>query len=165
MTAWLKAVHIIAIAFWCGSLFVIPGLFAQRGERPHGPDLYRLQTLTRAVYTYVASPSAFIAVATGTGLIFVQNVFTPWFALKLAFVGALVILHVRHGFVILHLYEKDRRYAVWRNVVALTAVTGIATAILTIVLTKPNLDLTRLPAFLREPGALQSLSDAMIPMP
>ncbi|MDX6805879.1 CopD family protein [Terrihabitans rhizophilus] len=165
MSVWLKAAHICALVIWCGGLLVLPSLFALRGNHPAGPDLWRLQRFVRFSYTYVVSPAAFAAIGTGTALIFVQEVFTPWFALKLLVVGLLALLHVRHGFVIVRVFEDDNGYSLTRNVVATCLTMAVVSAILLIVLAKPALDLNALPAVMHQPGALQSLFETMIPIP
>ncbi|MGQ4274687.1 CopD family protein [Terrihabitans sp. B22-R8] len=165
MSVWLKAAHICALLIWCGGLLVLPSLFALRGKHPAGPDLWRLQRFVRFSYTYVISPAAFIAVGTGTALIFVQSVFTPWFALKLFVVGLLALLHVRHGFVILRVFDDDNGYSLARNVVATGLTTAVVSAILFLVLAKPVLDINALPEAMHTPGALQSLFETMIPIP
>ncbi|GGE50734.1 membrane protein [Agaricicola taiwanensis] len=160
---WLKLAHIAALVVWCGGLLLLPSLFAERGRLPKGPDLWRLQRYARHAYTQLICPAAFVAVATGIGLVFYQEVFTTWFALKLAFVGLLVGFHMRHGFLILNVFDEDRRYARWRSRFATAITTVIIAAILWIVLAKPPIAY-QVPDWLR-PGGLQSLSETMMPMP
>jgi protoporphyrinogen IX oxidase len=165
VSIWLKAAHISALVIWCGGLLILPSMFALRGRHPSGPDLWRLQRFTRATYTFIMSPAAFVAVGTGTALIFTQQVFTPWFALKLLVVGLLALLHVRHGFVILHVFDDDAGYSMVRNVLATVLTVGVISAILVLVLAKPALDLAVFPEVMHEPGGLQSLFETMMPMP
>jgi uncharacterized membrane protein len=160
---WLKTVHIAALIFWCSGLLVLPSLFAERGALPSGHDLWRLQRFARFAYIRIISPAAFVTVGSGIGLVFLQEVFTPWFALKLLFVGLLVLLHMRHGHVILHIFDEDRSYARWRNLVASLATLGVIATILWVVLAKPPLSYAT-PDWLR-PGSLRSLSDMSVPMP
>src|SRR5690606_32333311 len=89
----LKFVHIIAIAGWSAGLICLPFLYVQR-RRLRGDALHRLHNFTRFFYVALVSPAAFVAVGSGTALIFVQATFEPWFAVKLAFVGIMVIIHV-----------------------------------------------------------------------
>jgi uncharacterized membrane protein len=161
----LKALHILSLVIWCGGLLAIPTLFRQRGRLAEGRSLNELHRTIRGVFVGVTSPAAAIAVGSGTGLVFVGEVFTPWMFLKLAAVAMLVTLHVRAGFVLLHLFKPPGRYARWRQVAATTATGGVLVAILLLVLAKPRLGTDFLPRWMTEPGGLQSLSSTIVPMP
>jgi protoporphyrinogen IX oxidase len=165
MIVWTKAVHIAALAIWCAGLLALPSLLAQRGRLGDRESVYRLHRLTRALFINVTSPAAFVAVLAGTVLIFLREAFTPWMMLKLAAVGALVVLHVRVGYLILHLFDPGGRYARWRQALTTGATIAVISAILWLVLAKPRFDLGRLPEWLRKPGGLQSLLETMSPMP
>ena len=56
----------------------------------------------------MTSPAAFVAIGSGTGLIFVQATFQEWFSLKMVLVGAMVMLHVVAGLVLVHLFAARR---------------------------------------------------------
>jgi len=161
----VKALHILGLIIWCAGLLVIPTLYRLRSRVGEGAPLHDLHRFTRAMYVGVTSPAAFVAVGTGTGLIFLGNVFTIWMFLKLGAVGALVLLHIRAGFVILHLFEHGGRYGSWRQMGITAATLGVVATILVLVLAKPHVDATVVPYWLREPGSLQSLSEIIIPTP
>jgi uncharacterized membrane protein len=163
--AGLKALHILALATWCGTLLVMPTLFRLRGQATSAEQARDLHTFTRAVFAGIGSPAAVLAVGTGTALIFVGEVFAPWMLTKLAVVGALVALHVRTGFVLLHLFRAWRGYAPWRQAAATTATAAVLAAILLLVLAKPRFDPAGLPAWLTTPGALQSSVSTIVPIP
>jgi putative membrane protein len=165
MTAWLKAVHIVALMVWCAGLLVLPSLYLQRNRLTDRESLDNLHRLTRALFINVTSPAAFVTVTAGAALIFVRDVFTVWMMLKLAAVGALVMLHVRMGYLILHLFDPAGRYPRWRQVSATTATLGAILAILVLVLAKPQIGVASLPQWMREPGGLQSLLETMRPIP
>jgi protoporphyrinogen IX oxidase len=96
VTTFLKFVHLATIAIWSGGLIVLPFLFWQRRGLA-GPDLDRLHRMTRFVYVALTSPAAFIAIGSGTALIFLQATFREWFTLKMLLVGVMVMLHVLAG--------------------------------------------------------------------
>jgi uncharacterized membrane protein len=153
---WLKALHMAAIAVWSAGLMVLPGLYVRRAAARQGRELHRLQGLVRFTYVAIVSPAAFVAVATGTGLVFAEQTFAPWFSLKLGLVGMLVVSHILTGLVIIRLFEEGGVYPVERFVWTTTATVGLVVGILVVVLAKPPLpDL--LPAALGEPGALSRL--------
>jgi protoporphyrinogen IX oxidase len=165
ITVYLKAVHIAALIVWCGGLLVIPALFAKRGKADTDPELWHLQGFTRFLYVGITSPAAFIAVASGTGLIFAREVFTAWFAMKLLAVGALVIVHVRIGFVVLKVFDEGKTYSLLRCMTATGIAATVMSTILWLVLMKPAIEIGPLPEWATTPGGLQSLSETMIPIP
>jgi putative membrane protein len=133
----LKFAHIIAIAVWSAGLICLPFLYVQR-RRLSGNALHRLHNFTRFFYVALVSPAAFVAVGSGTALIFVQATFEPWFAVKLAFVGVMVIIHVTSGAVILRLFEPGQVYPHWRLVAVSLVTSFVVGAILVVVLGKPQ---------------------------
>jgi len=165
MIAWLKAIHIVALMVWCAGLLTLPGLYVRRGRVASHAELHELQRFTRALFIGIVSPAAFVTVIAGTSLIFLNNVFNVWMMAKLALVGALVALHMREGYLVLHIFEPRRRYPRWKQIGTLAATIGVILSILYLVLAKPHLDLAGFPDWLRKPGGLQSLLETMSPMP
>ena len=100
MTVLLKFVHLAAIAVWSAGLIALPFMFWQRRMIGAGMELDRLHRMTRFVYVGMASPAAFIAIGSGTVLIFLQATFQEWFSVKMVLVGALAMLHVAAGLVL-----------------------------------------------------------------
>ncbi|HEX5998750.1 MAG TPA: CopD family protein [Hyphomicrobiaceae bacterium] len=164
MTAWLKAIHISSLAIWCAGLVVLPSLFAQRRSAKTLQALYRLQRFTRSLFIKVTSPAAFVAIGTGTALIFARNIFTAWMLLKLSVVGVLVIIHVWSGHIIVHLFGPNGRYSRLRQVTVTFLTLCVVAAILALVLAKPVLELSPVTDWLR-PGGLQSLLESIRPTP
>ena len=161
---WLKLVHIAAISVWCAGMLGLPLLFLRRNSVRDEPDLNRLHRLVRRLYVVVMSPAAFLAVASGTGLIFLRATYAPWFGVKLGLVGLLVAMHVLAGLVIIRLFDPDKTYAGWRMSAATAANLAIVLLILVVVLAKPDIpDL--LPAAMSRPGALGDLLADFIPFP
>lgn len=161
---WLKLLHFAAIAIWSAGLICLPALYVQRAHVPDTPSMHRLQALVRFFYVVIISPAAFVAVASGTALIFVREPFEAWFSLKLALVGALVMIHIFTGLVILRLFEEGRTYPVWRFSAATTLTVTVVGAILVVVLAKPDLpNLT--PEILNQPGGLKRLASSLNPFP
>ena len=119
-----------------------------------GPDLDRLHRLARFVYVDMTSPAAFVAIASGTALIFAQATFEEWFSLKMVFVGALVMLHVAAGLVLMHLLAPGGHFGQFSYAALTSAYVVVVTAILWIVLAKPHIDSTGFAARLFEPGGL-----------
>lgn len=154
LTTFIKAVHIATIAIWAGGLIVLPFLFWQRRLVEPGPELDRLHRLTRFVYVAMTSPAAFVAIGTGTALIFLQATFSEWFTLKMVLVGMMVMLHVVAGLAAMKVFAPTGRFRA-SSFVALTAsYLVLIVAILWVVLAKPAIDSAEIAPRLFEPGAL-----------
>jgi protoporphyrinogen IX oxidase len=170
MTTSLKFVHLAAIALWSGGLVVLPFLFWQRRTLEAGLDLDRLHRVARFVYVEMTSPAAFVAIGSGTALIFLQTTFVEWFSLKMLLVGAMVMLHVVAGLILAHLFSPKGHFGRFSYVALTCAYLVLISAIIWIVLAKPHIDSTQFAANLFEPGALarvlhQSLGEIRMPMP
>ena len=170
MTTFLKFVHLAAIAIWSGGLLALPFLFWQRRGLAAGPDLDRLHRITRLVYVELTSPAAFIAIASGTALIFLQATFAEWFTTKMVLVGLMAMLHVVAGLVIHQLFSPSGRFGRFSFVALTTTYAVLITAIVWVVLAKPHIDSNQFAAHLFEPGGLSRavryfVGDTRMPMP
>jgi protoporphyrinogen IX oxidase len=165
LTTFLKFVHLASIAIWAGGLIVLPFLFWQR-RGLQGPDLDRLHRMTRFVYVAMTSPAAFIAIGSGTALIFLRATFQEWFSLKMLLVGTMVMLHVVAGLVLLHLFAPQGRFGRVSYVALMGAYIVLITAIIWVVLAKPRIDSNKFATELFTPGALRQLfGEIRMPMP
>ena len=159
MTTFLKFVHLAAIAIWSGGLIVLPFLFWQRRTVRTGSDIDRLHRLCRFVYVAMTSPAAFIAIGSGTALIFLQATYEEWFSLKMVFVGAMVMLHVVAGLILERVFDPDGRCSLFSYSALTSAYLVVITAILWIVLAKPDIDANAFASHLFDPGALRRYFD------
>jgi uncharacterized membrane protein len=162
--AFLKFVHITTIAIWAAGLISLPGLYVQRAHVKDKDSLYRLQMIVRYAYVTIISPAAFVAVASGTVLIFGQQTFAGWFSVKLLFVGMLAIIHVMTGLIIIRLFKEGETYPVWRFILATILTTAVVGVIVFVVLAKPFISL-ELPGELMRPGGLRQLAERFSPWP
>lgn len=165
MTELLKLAHFAALSLWCGGLLALPGLYGLRPKVESKAALYRLHRLCRFAYVTVISPSAFITIGTGIALLFAREVFVPWMGLKLVAVGLLVGLHVRAGLLVNTVFQHGGDYAPWRRLVTTGALLAAILPTLWLVLAKPAIDLAALPQWMRQPGALHSLTETIVPIP
>ena len=170
MTTFLKFVHLAAIAIWSGGLLALPFLFWQRRLLEAGPYLDRLHRITRLVYVELTSPAAFIAIASGTALIFLQATFAEWFSLKMVLVGLMAMLHVVAGLVMHQLFSPSGRFGRLSFVALASTYAVLITAIVWVVLAKPHIDSNQFAKQLFAPGGLSkvvrhSLGDTRIPIP
>jgi len=155
VTTFLKFVHIAAIAIWSGGLLALPYLFWLRRALPVGPELDRLHRTSRMVYVGLTSPAAFIAIGTGTALIFLQATFGEWFSLKMLVVSLMAMLHVVAGLVLARVYDPGGRFGLVSCVALTVAYLVVITVILWMVLAKPPIDATQFGQKFFAPGALR----------
>ncbi|PZP42125.1 MAG: hypothetical protein DI601_19295 [Azospirillum brasilense] len=163
MILWLKILHIATLSVWCAGLLGLPLLYARRPLVAEGGPLFELQAFTRFLFVTLVSPAAFLAIGSGTALIFLRDTFTLWFAAKLLAVGVLALLHLLNGYVVLHLFGNP--HLLWRGANAgLTGLTLLTIlAILWLVLDKPAAGLDAVPDVLRRPGGLRDLLGWLAP--
>jgi protoporphyrinogen IX oxidase len=166
----LKFVHLAAIAIWSGGLLALPFLFWQRRALQAGPDLDQLHRVARLVYVELTSPAAFIAIASGTVLIFLQATFEEWFTIKMVLVGLMAMLHVVAGLVMHQLFSPNGRFNRLSFVTLSCTYSVVIVAIIWVVLAKPQIDSNQFATHLFEPGGLarlfhQSFGDTRIPIP
>ena len=166
MTVLLKFTHLAAIAIWSAGLLALPVLFWQRRALDLGDEMDRLHRMTRFVYVEIASPAAFVAIASGTALIFLQATFLEWFSAKMVLVAAMAMLHVVAGLVLARLFLPDGRFGPVSYVALSGAYIVLITAITWIVLAKPHIDSNQFATDLFRPGALgQFFGDIRMPTP
>jgi protoporphyrinogen IX oxidase len=156
----VKLLHLSTIAIWVGGLVALPFLLMQRrGLR--GEPLHRLHRLVRALYVAILSPAAFVAIASGTALVFLRDTFAEWFSLKLVVVGVLAVLHVQAGLLILRVFDADGAFSKAGAVVLTMATLAAVSGVLVIVLWKPQIDALAIAPDLFRPGGL---SDMLAPV-
>ncbi len=155
MTTLLKFIHLAAIAVWSGGLIALPFLFWQRRTLQAGSELNRLHRIARLVYVDLTSPAAYIAIASGTALIFLQATFEEWFSTKMVLVGLMAMLHVVAGLILVKLFLPNGRLSRTSCVALSIAYSVLITAVVWIVLAKPHIDANQFAAHLFEPGGLQ----------
>jgi len=170
VTTLLKFVHLAAIALWSGGLIALPFLFWQRRTLEAGSDLDRLHRVARLVYVELTSPAAFIAIGSGTVLIFLQATFEEWFSLKMLLVGIMAMLHVVAGLILMQLFSPDGRFGRFSYLTLTSSYIVLIIAIIWVVLAKPHIDSNQFAAHLFEPGGLgrwlhQSFGEIRIPTP
>jgi putative membrane protein len=166
MTTLLKFVHLGAFSLWSAGLIVLPFLFRQRLGLAPGPELDRLHRFVRRIHVGVTSPAAFVAIGSGTALIFLQTTFLEWFSMKMALVSAMVMLQVAASLVLAQLFEPGGRFGRGASVLLTLASATLVVAIIWVALAKPHLDSNQIATGLFSPGGLgHFLGDTRTPMP
>ena len=161
MIAILKFVHIATVAVWMAGLVGLPGLYVQRARLSDAADLLRLQRMVRYAYLKMMSPAAFVAIASGTGLIFASAAFEPWLSAKLVLVALLALIHVLTGLVIIRLFDEGEVYPGWRSVAVTVVTLVVVLGVFFLALAKPEFGASY--PVLSEPGGLSRLFDEINP--
>lgn len=144
MTDWLialiplfKAAHIAALILWCGGLLILPVMLARHDPSVLQGDYTHIRRASHAVYTLCVTPAAVIAVIAGTWLVFLREVFVPWFYAKLVFVALLVVVHAWVGHILTRIAEEPGTHTPPRASLPVMAMLVPILAILFLVLAKP----------------------------
>lgn len=151
----LKALHVAMLALWCAGLFALPRMLARHDPAIGQEDYDRIRRATHYGYAFVVTPSAVLAIASGTLLIFLREVFDLWLFAKLAFVAGLVAFHAWIGHTIVSVAETEGTHAPPEPLVPTLLLTVPVIAILTLVLAKPELGEVPMPGWLAEPRGVQ----------
>lgn len=136
----LLTLHIMALVFWVACLYYLPALLAGRHGGEHSfeepPEPY--DSLSRLVFTRIATPAAIVAIIAGTLVFIVDLNASPWLLLKLTLVALLVVAHTALGLLVLRA-EADNGKPIrpWCRLF-LVVLTVLLVAILWVVLAKPS---------------------------
>ncbi|EIM26776.1 CopD family protein [Microvirga lotononidis] len=148
---YLKALHIAALLLWCAGLFALPLMLARHDPAIGQADYSRIRLASHYGYTLVVTPAALIAIAAGTLLIFVREVFAVWMFAKLVFVALLIGFHAWVGHTIVTVAETEGEHQTPGPLVPLLLLLVPVLAILVLVLAKPKLEEVPLPDWLMTP--------------
>lgn len=162
MTSWLagivphlKVLHIATLVVWCSGLFALPLMLARHDSIQAQVDYARIRNATHYGYTFVVTPAAVIAIASGTALIFLRGVYVPWMFAKLVFVALLVGFHVWVGYILVAVAETTGRHRAPAPGLQLALLLVPIVTILSLVLAKPELGEIPLPDWLESPRGRQ----------
>jgi len=158
-----KFIHLTAISLWAAGLIGLPFLILRYRRLAADDDGDRQHRLVRFVSVGITSPAAFISVASGVVLIFLQATFDPWFAVKLALVGAMVGFHLWMGFAVLGLSHPPSPFGPVSAAILAGGATLVVAAILWVVLAKPAIEADLFPDGFFEPGALSEWASDFLP--
>ncbi|MCB5177541.1 MULTISPECIES: CopD family protein [Microvirga] len=152
---YLKALHIAMLSLWCAGLFALPLMLARHDPAIGQADYARIRRATHFGYTFVITPAAVIAIASGTLLIFLREVFVLWMFAKLVFVALLVSFHAWVSYIIVAVAETEGSHTPPEPLVPTLLLMVPILAILTLVLAKPDLSRIPIPDWLEEPRGVQ----------
>jgi len=90
----MLSVHIIFLILWSASLLYFPQLLVKQATEEGEVGRKRAAHMQRALFVYVMTPSALIAVFAGTWLILERGFAGGWLPVKLALVLAMVFYQI-----------------------------------------------------------------------
>jgi uncharacterized membrane protein len=151
----LKALHVAMLALWTAGLFALPRMLSRHDPAIGQTDYARIRRATHYGYAFVITPAAVLAIASGTALIFLREVFTLWLFAKLVFVAGLVAFHAWVGHTIVAVAETEGAHEPPEPLVPTLLLTVPVVAILALVLAKPELGEIPMPGWLSEPRGIQ----------
>ncbi|KKB10159.1 hypothetical protein VE26_00430 [Devosia chinhatensis] len=161
MVTWLKFIHVAGIALWSAGLIALPFLYMQR-RGLEDDALHKLHGFTRFFYVSLMSPAAFVAIGSGTALIFLMATYETWFSAKLFAVSVMTGIHIFSGLMILRLFEPGRDYPAWRFMLVMPLTLLTVSSILILVLGKPEMAWPEPLADFFAPGRLGELAEPFI---
>lgn len=152
---YLKSIHIAALALWGAGLFALPLMLTRHDPANGQGDYSRIRQASHYSYTLVVTPTAVLAIVSGTALIFLRDVFVTWMFAKLVFVGLMVVFHAWVGHILVTVAEEEGRHSPPSPGFPLLILLGIVICVLALVLAKPDLGVITIPDWLMEPRARQ----------
>lgn len=132
-------IHIAALITWCASLLYLPALIAGIHTEQIQIDepQNKYGSVARFVFTYIATPSALIAIISGTVVFLFNRTIEVWLIAKLTLVAGLVIAHAFAGLLLLHTQDRSTK-PIRRWCLILSAASCVLiVAIIWVVLAKP----------------------------
>lgn len=146
-----KALHLGFLALWIAGLVALPRMLARLDAGVVSAEYVLTRRATHYSYVWGVTPAAVLAIASGTALIFLREVFTPWIFAKLVLVAGLVAVHAWIGHTIIAVAETEGEHDPPGALVPTMVTCGLVIAILVLVLAKPELEELSLPSWLMSP--------------
>ena len=90
---WTKTFHIIFVVTWFAGIFYLPRLFVYHAQSDDSISNERFKIMERKLYFGISTPSAVLALGTGSMLWLKYGFGGNWLAYKLLLVAILVAYH------------------------------------------------------------------------
>ena len=145
---WLLSLHIAALLCWCAGILCVPVLWHEShrfdtGEATEGAVREShhdsgITVMPRRVFTWVATPAALLAIASGTALFLVMGTVQGWLLVKLVLVVMLVSAHIGAGLLMLRAERADQLPPRWWSAGLSLLMLVLMALIFSLVLAKPG---------------------------
>jgi protoporphyrinogen IX oxidase len=156
----LKALHLVFLCIWVAGLYALPRMLARHDRAIAQEEFTQIRRATHFGYVWVISPAAILAIASGSALVFLREVFTGWAFAKFVLVALLVGVHAWIGHTIIAVAETEGQHEPPEPLIPTLVISGLVVSILCLVLAKPELDELAFPAWLMQPLGRQLPFDA-----
>lgn len=136
---WFLVLHIATMLVWCAALLFLTVLISrQPTDLPLNDPAVPALSMSRFLYTHIATPAALAAIITGTAVFLLDRNASAWLIVKLSLVTALVVTHTLTGLLVLRAENRPTATRSGWCVLALTIQCLLMSAILWVVLAKPD---------------------------
>jgi putative membrane protein len=108
---WIKSLHIVFLVSWYAGLFYLPRLFVYHAMATDPTGIERFKVMERKLFYGIMTPSAVIAIASGSWLWLGYGITGGWLYVKLVLVAILVIHHLWLGKLMLDLRNDRNRHS------------------------------------------------------
>jgi putative membrane protein len=133
----MLSIHIVFLLLWSATLLYFPRLLVLEADVDEVEARHRAVLMQHALYAYVMTPSALLAVAAGGWLIFEKGFVGGWLPVKLGLVLLMVFFHAYCGILMLEFrLQEVRRHIVFYQLLPLMPAVLI-TVVVTLVVAKP----------------------------
>jgi protoporphyrinogen IX oxidase len=146
-----KALHLGFLTLWMAGLFALPQMLARHEDYLVRAEYALIRRATHYSFIWAVTPAAVLAIASGSMLIFLRDVFTVWLFAKLVLVTALVGVHAWIGHNIIAVAETAGEHEPPGGLVSAIITCGLILGILALVLAKPELEELPVPSWLTTP--------------
>ena len=147
----VKALHLSFVAVWVAGLIALPRMLARHDRAIVQAEFAQIRRATHFGYVWVITPVAILAIATGSALIFMREIFTVWIFAKLVLVTGLVAMHAWVGHTIIAVAETEGEHEPPEPLVPTILIFSLVIGVLFLVLAKPELDELSIPSWLLQP--------------
>ncbi|OZA10358.1 MAG: hypothetical protein B7Y02_10850 [Rhodobacterales bacterium 17-64-5] len=135
----VKALHLIFVSIWMAGLLALPRMLARHDRAIVQAQFAEIRRATHYGYVWVITPAAVLAIASGTVLIFLRDVFTVWLFGKFILIAGLVALHAWVGHTIIEVAETKGEHEPPEPLIPTILIACLFIGILVLVLAKPDL--------------------------
>jgi len=135
--SFMLAVHIVFLLLWAGALVYFPQLLVRQAVHDDVEARLHATHMQRMLYAYIMTPSALLAVAAGTWLVFERGFTGGWLHVKLGLVMLMVFFHVYCG-ALMAVFRRERvqqRLLFYRMLPLVPSL--LIAAVVTLVVAKP----------------------------
>jgi protoporphyrinogen IX oxidase len=146
-----KALHLSFLALWIAGLVALPRMLARHDQGLVSAEYALIRRATHYSYVWAVTPAAVLAIASGSALIFLREIFSPWIFAKLVLVAGLVTVHAWVGHTIIAVAETDGEHDPPGALVPTIVTCILVIVILILVLAKPEFEEDSLPSWLQTP--------------